>query len=85
MGLSTPDTKHLRASDDVFLLAGMTCPLVGRLADEAVLKDDGGLRIPRRAMSSVRMPREILGSAGFEPISDKGAFRFESELVSAVL
>ncbi|KAI0595467.1 heterokaryon incompatibility protein-domain-containing protein [Biscogniauxia sp. FL1348] len=96
MGLSTPGTKQLSAGDDVFLLAGMTCPLVGRLKDKAALKDDNGMRIPRRVMSSIRMPREILGSAilkdiethegdldkvvwpeGFEPISDKGAFRFE--------
>lgn len=69
MGLTGPGTQGVCDGDDLFILQGMDFPLIGRLEPSDKL---GNPKARRRDMPTVRMKREIIGSAIVRGIDPKG-------------
>ena len=73
VGLSCPGAQPLKDGDDVFILEGMSFPLVGRLEFPVFGELDNGdlVKLRRRNMSSIRMRREIRGACILKGIETK--------------
>ncbi|CAH0051407.1 unnamed protein product [Clonostachys solani] len=69
MGLTAPGVTGVCDGDDLLMLQDMTFPIVARLEPSEKL---GNPKMRRRAMSTLRMRREIVGSAIVRGIDTKG-------------
>ncbi|KAF4943485.1 hypothetical protein FSARC_14908 [Fusarium sarcochroum] len=69
MGLTGPGSQGVCDGDDLFILQGMDFPLIGRLEPSEKL---GNPKARRKDISTVRMKREIIGSAIVRNIDLKG-------------
>ncbi|KAM0552667.1 hypothetical protein ACHAPJ_007764 [Fusarium lateritium] len=69
MGLTGPETRGVCDGDDLFMLQGMDFPLIGRLEPSEKL---GNPKARRKDVPTVRMKREIIGSAIVRDLDPQG-------------